>query len=172
MLPLTRPRAWRGGSAAKGEIPGMGVSVHYVAIPPSSNLYSRAQKEKPIAVLMGALFAYGSTIYRFFEIEAEEREEIFAGVMEDYPDTFCGAGEGRRWLREFGAELERTRVAFPGIEKRYAWLEKTSEIVEQRLVEWLAAEGGESTTGLADHLVMGDQSWAEHFFPLQRVCWV
>lgn len=98
----------------------MGVAVHYVAIPPSSILHARAQEEKPIAVLMGALFRYGTTIYRFFEIDFEEREEILGWVVEDYPDTFSGQEEAQTWFEEFRHELERTRASFPGIENRYA----------------------------------------------------
>jgi hypothetical protein len=116
----------------------MGVSIHYWAIPPQSTLFLRLQRDKAFTVLMAALFPYGSGIFRFFEeksIDPEEQEEILANTIERHGYALGTKAEARRWIDAFRAELEQTRSFYPGIEMRCASLEKTSALVEERLLQ-------------------------------------
>src|SRR5262245_23220613 len=116
----------------------MGVSVHYWAVPPSSTLFGRLQSEKAFATLMAALFCYGNGIFYFFdESDPEENEEILDWVIESRRDILGPEPEARRWIEDFRQELEHTRSAFPGVERRVTSLEKTSELIEERLLREL-----------------------------------
>ncbi|MFN6526998.1 hypothetical protein [Nostoc sp. ChiSLP03a] len=75
----------------------MGVSVLYRAIPPESTLYARLQSQKALTVLVVSLFPYGCGIFRFFEIEPEEINEILEYFIETHQETF-------------GSELEADQV--------------------------------------------------------------
>ncbi|MEH2079633.1 MAG: hypothetical protein V7K89_06360 [Nostoc sp.] len=62
----------------------MGVYVLYSPIPPDSMLYARLQIEKALSILVVSLFPYGCGIFRFFEIEPEEINEILEDVIETH----------------------------------------------------------------------------------------
>ncbi|MEH2418331.1 hypothetical protein [Nostoc sp.] len=66
----------------------MGVSVLYSAIPPCSTLYTRLQREKALSILVVYLFPYGCGIFRFFEIEPEEINEILEDIIETHQEAF------------------------------------------------------------------------------------
>lgn len=136
----------------------MGVSVHYWAVPPSSTLFRRLQTEKAFAALMGALFPYGCGIFYFFdEIDAEEREEILEDAIESRRDVLGSEAEAKRWINEFRLELEHTRSAYPGVERRTASLEKSSPLIEKRLLpEFNLLRNGDAVEFLRA-LMFGDQ---------------
>jgi hypothetical protein len=140
----------------------MGISVNYNTIPPQSGLYQRLQREKPLAVLMTDLFRCGQ-IYRFFEIDPDEHQEILQWVFEDHRDTFESLADTQRWFAEFAQELERTRAQYPGIEARTASLEKTSDIIEHQLRQHFATEKGKTGEAIVDRLLFGDETLAGHF---------
>lgn len=136
----------------------MGVSVHYWAVPPASTLFRRLRKEKAFATLMGALFPHGSGIFCFFEeIDPEARDETLEWVIANRRSALGPEPEARRWIAEFRQELERTRAAFPGVERRVAWLEKTSQLIEERLLRELTRIRGVSAAELVRELMFGDQ---------------
>lgn len=143
----------------------MGVSVLYRAIPPTSTLYEGLQQEKAFNTLMVSLFPYGCGIYRFFEIEGDEVEEILEWVIESNQDTFGSESEVRSWINEFQSELERTRNLYPGIENRTASMEKSSYEIEKRLVQELTRRQGEDATDIVSRLMFGDQTLASHLVP-------
>jgi hypothetical protein len=129
----------------------MGVSIHYWAIPPEGRLFSRLSNEKPFAFLMANLFHFGRGIFYFFdENELEEREEILDNVVGQDP-------EDRRWLDDFRRELDQTRLAYPGIERRTATLEKTSRLLEKRLVRELQRSRGTDAEAFVRSLMFGDR---------------
>lgn len=134
----------------------MGVSGLYSAIPPKSTLYKRLQQEKAFNTLMVYLFPYGGGIFRFFEIEDDDVEEILEWMIESNQDTLGSESEARHWINEFQSELERTRNLYPGIEDRRALLEKSAHEIEKRLVQ-LSRSQGKDTTEFVNRLMFGDQ---------------
>lgn len=112
----------------------MGISVMYSAIPPSSILYTRLQREKVLSILVNDLFIYGNGIFSFFEIEPEEVNEILEEVIEAHQDVFGSKDEAVQIIAEFRSELSDTCQAYPGIENRTAMLEKSVDEIEKRLV--------------------------------------
>jgi len=116
----------------------MGVSVHYWAVPPSSALFQRLERDKAFVTLMAALFPYGNGVFFFFNgLEADEREEILEDVIARAQKRLGPEPNARRLIEEFRQELERTRLEYPGVEHRCGSLEKTSHLVEERLREAL-----------------------------------
>ena len=134
----------------------MGVSVHYWAIPPQSRLYTRLQVDPAFNALMANLFRHGCGIYHFFEIEAEEVEEILDDVIQRFSESLGPEPEARRRVAEFRAELERTRVEFPGIERRTYMVEKCSSDIEQRLEQALRC-GRPNEAKLTSKILYGDK---------------
>jgi hypothetical protein len=137
----------------------MGVSMLYSAIPPSSTLYARLQREKAFSILMVALFPYGNGIFRFFEIEPEEVDEILEDVIDTHQDEF-GSESAAQVIAEFRSELEYTRRAYPGIENRTASLEKSSFEIERRLLQELSSKQIANVDELVEKLISGNQTFA------------
>jgi hypothetical protein len=136
----------------------MGVSVCYWAVPPSSALFRRLKSERAFATLMAALFSYGRGIFYFFdEISPEERHEILEQVIESRRSALGPEPEARRSIAEFRQELDRTRSAWPGVERRATSLEKTSQFVEERLVRELKRIRGRDAARFVQGLMFGDQ---------------
>ncbi len=116
----------------------MSVSIHYWAVPPASALFQRLERDRAFAALMAALFPYGRGVFLFFsEIEAGERTQILECAIEERGSRLGSPPEARAAIEEFRQELERTRLAHPGIERRRCTLEYTSFIIEKQLVEAL-----------------------------------
>ncbi|MEH1778861.1 MAG: hypothetical protein V7L26_07055 [Nostoc sp.] len=99
----------------------MGVSVLYSAIPPGSTLYAHLQSEKALTLVV-SLFPHGCGIFRFFEIDPEEIDEILEDVIETHQETFGSGLEADRVIAQLRSELRLTRQAYPGIEDRTALL--------------------------------------------------
>jgi hypothetical protein len=110
----------------------MGVTVHYWALPPSSGLFQRLQSDRAFVTLMGSLFCHGNGLFFFFdEMPADEREEVLAPV---FAERLLGSEPAaRKLIEEFRKEVDKTRRAFPGIEQRRCSLEKTGQLVRERL---------------------------------------
>ncbi|AVH63332.1 hypothetical protein [Nostoc sp. 'Peltigera membranacea cyanobiont' N6] len=138
----------------------MGVSVLYSAIPPSSTLYARLQREKALSLLVVSLFPYGCGIFRFFEIDPEEVNEILEDVIETHQETFGSELEADRVISELRFELRLTRQAYPGIEDRTALLEKTSVEIGERLSQELLRRNVANADEIVDKLMFGDKTLA------------
>ncbi len=116
----------------------MSVSIHFWAVPPESPLFQRLERDRTFASLMAALFPHRRGVYTFFsEIEAGERARILELAIQERRSRLGPEPEARRAIEELRQELERTRAAHPGIERRRCVLEYTSFIIEKQLVEAL-----------------------------------
>ncbi len=135
----------------------MGFSVIYSAIPPSSNLYLRLQSEKALNLLVDFVFTDGCGIYRFFEIDPEEIDNIFENVVKTYPKIFKSQLELERVIADLRSLLTLTRQTFPGIEDRTAMLEKSSEEIEQLLVQELSRRQVANAQEIVQKLLEGDR---------------
>jgi hypothetical protein len=138
----------------------MGVSVLYSAIPPSSTLYARLQREKALSILVVSFFPYGCGIFRFFEIDPEEIDEILQNVIETHQETFESELEADRVIAQLRSELRLTRQAYPGIEDRTASLEKSSAEIEKRLSQELSRRKVANADEIVEKLMFGDQTLA------------
>lgn len=135
----------------------MGVSLHYWAVPPSSGLFKRLQSDRAFVTLMGSLFCYGGGIFFFFDdIAAAEREDILQEVISAQEKVLGPEPEAWQLIEEFRLELERTRLAHPGVEHRRCSLEMTSFLVEERLSQALKHVREDATT-FVGRLLYGDQ---------------
>jgi hypothetical protein len=139
----------------------MGVCVHYWTIPPQSRLYERLQEDRAFNILMAYLFPHGGGIYRFSEIDREEVEAVLNDVVERYRAALGPEPEARRRIADFLAEVERTRAEFPGIERRWAMLEKCSEEIEERLTRAFQNVRTDAAE-LTRKVMFGGQSLAAH----------
>ncbi|MEH1934301.1 MAG: hypothetical protein V7L14_11385 [Nostoc sp.] len=138
----------------------MGVSVLYSAIPAFSTLYTRLQREKALSILVVYLFPYGCGIFRFFEIEPEEINEILEDVIETHQETFGSELEADRVIAELRSELRLTRQAYPGIEDRRASLEESSFEINERLSQELSRRKVANADKIVGKLMLGDQTLA------------
>ncbi|MEH2281265.1 MAG: hypothetical protein V7K90_07950 [Nostoc sp.] len=138
----------------------MGVSVLYNAIPPSSTLYARLQSEKALSILVASLFPHGCGIFRFFEIDPEEIDEILEYVIETHQEIFGSELEADRVIAQLRSELRLTRQAYPGIEDRRASLEKSSVEIEKRLSQELSRRKFTNAHKIVEKLMFGDQTLA------------
>jgi hypothetical protein len=142
----------------------MGMSLRYWAIPPSSDLFRRVHREKPFTALMGALFPYGGSIYEFFhELEEEEREEILEWVIEEHAKVLGSRNQAEQHIADFREALQSARSANPGIERRAASLEKTSQLIEERLLRELRRVRGEDVKDFVARLMNGDSTLGDDF---------
>ena len=116
----------------------MSLCVTYSTIPPASNLYSRLQCEKAFGILMVNLFTYSCGIFRFFEINPFEINEILKEVIEKYQETFGSKLEASQIIGEFRYEIRRTRQIYQGIEDRTVLLERTCSGIADRLSKELS----------------------------------
>ncbi len=138
----------------------MGVSVLYSAIPPGSTLYARLQSQKALSILVAYLFPYGCGIFRFFEIEPEEIDEILEDFIETHQEIFGSELEADRVIAQLRSELRLTRQAYPGIEDRRASLEKSSAEIKERLSQELSRIKIANADEIVDKLMFGDQTLA------------
>ena len=90
------------------------------------------------------------------DIESAEQEEIINWVIDTHSRWLGPELEARRIIDEFRLELERTRQAFRGVEQRRCSLEKTSQVVEERLLDALYGVR-ENTREFVHFLMYGDQ---------------
>ncbi|MBE8966396.1 hypothetical protein IQ277_09110 [Nostocales cyanobacterium LEGE 12452] len=145
----------------------MGVFVLYSAILPGS-LYVRLQHEKALSILVVYLFPYGCGIFRFFEVEAEEINEILEDVIETHQETFGSELEADRVIAELRSELRLTRQAYPGIEGRRASLEKTSVEIEKRLSQELSRRKFANADEIVEKLMFGYQTLAPTLLSIEE----
>jgi hypothetical protein len=135
----------------------MGVSIHYWAMPPSSSLFERLQTDQAFVTLISTVFAYGNGVFCFFdELDPEEREEILGDLVS--AGRLGDERQAWRVVDEFRHEVERTRRAYPGIERRRTSLEKTFLVVEQRTKEALRQVRGDADK-FVDSIMNGSQSF-------------
>ena len=136
----------------------MGVSLHYWAVPPSSGLFKRLQSDRAFLTLMGSLFCYGGGIFFFFDcLSAAEREDVLQDVIDRQQEVIGPEPMARRLIEEFREEVERTRLAHPGVEQRACSLEKTGFLVQERLSETLR-KVRDDASAFAERLIYGDQA--------------
>ena len=138
----------------------MGLSVIYSAIPPSSNLYLRLQRDKALNTLVSFIFSDGFGVFHFFEIAPEDIEESLENIVDVYSEVFKSKLDVELIVAELQSELTLTRQTSPGIEYRTAMLEKSSEAIKQRLVQQLSRKQVANAEEVVQKLLFGDRIFA------------
>lgn len=138
----------------------MGVSVMYNAIPIESSLYKRIQTEKALCILVNSLTIYGGGLFSFFDLDAEETQEILGHVVENSPDVFGSQAEADQIISDFRSEIMAARQAYPGIENRTALIEKSFDDIEKCLAQAFLQRRIEQADEWALKLLTGDRSLA------------
>ncbi len=138
----------------------MGFSVIYSAIPPSSNLYLRLQREKALNLLVSFIFSDGFGIFHFFEIDPKDIEESLENIVDVYPEIFKSKLDVDRIVAELQSELTLTCQASPGIDYRTAMLEKSSSEIKQRLIQELSRKQIDNAEDFVQKLLFGDRIFA------------
>ncbi|MEH1814855.1 MAG: hypothetical protein V7K26_24695 [Nostoc sp.] len=118
------------------------------------------QSQKALSILVVSLFPYGCGIFRFFEIDPEEINEILEDVIETHQETFGSELEADRVISELRFELRLTRQAYLGIEDRRASLEKTSVEIEKRLSQELSRRKFANADEIVEKLMFGNRTLA------------
>lgn len=125
----------------------MSFAIHYTAIPPTSTFYKRLHTERPLATLVATFFPEGNGIYRFFEVDINEINDLNESldeVIKQHQDIFGTDLEADMWIAEFRDELRRTRKNYPGIADRRAMLEKCASEIEERLLQEITKKQDEN----------------------------
>ena len=131
----------------------MGVCVHYFAMPPQSDLYKHLEKDIAFNSLMFDLMSYGRLLYRFSDIGPDEAQEIIEDWLERYQSVLGSQPE--HTIDMFFSEVEKTRIKYPGIDKRVVMLEKSSFAIEESLSQILEKQQG-TPTDLAARIMWGN----------------
>jgi len=139
----------------------MSVCIHYWAIPPQSTLYARLQEDRVFNVLMASFFTHDCGIYTFADLDPKEVEKVQEHITERNRAALGPKREARGRIGEFLAEVERTRIGFPGIERRTAMLEKCGPEIEEHLTDALRT-GRADAAELTQKLIFGDKLLAPH----------
>jgi hypothetical protein len=140
----------------------MGVTLAYQAIPPESSFYARLQHDRAFMILSIELF-YSGYLFKLFEDDPEEFDEYMENLIEGHPDVFCGTEVETSVLVEGFLEAIRvTRRDYPKIVGITGWLEKSFDVVEDRLVKELLRRKFEDAEVIVSDLLYGDDILGEH----------
>lgn len=112
-------------------------------------------------LLVERLFPYGNGIFRFFEIEPAEIDEILNDVIEEHQNILGSESEATVWIDQFREEIRLTCEAYPGIEDRSTMLESATRI-ERRLSQKLVEQQVENASERVRSLIVGVQDFAPH----------
>jgi hypothetical protein len=134
----------------------MGVTLAYQAIPPESSFYARLKHDRAFTILSINLFDSGH-LFNLFEDDPESFDGFMENAFEGYPDVFCGTEEEKSLLVEdFREAVQVTCRDYPKIVDITGSLEKSFDVVRDRLVEELSRRKFEDAAVIVDDLLYGD----------------
>jgi hypothetical protein len=142
----------------------MGVTLAYQAIPPESSFYTRLQTDRAFTILSIELFYTG---YLFnlsvFEDDPDEFDEYIENLIEGHPDVFCGTElEISLLVEDFMEAIRVTRRDYPKIVDITGSLEKSFDVVEDRLLKELSRRKFEDAEVIVSDLLHGDNILGEN----------
>jgi hypothetical protein len=140
----------------------MGVTLAYQAIPPESSFYSRLKHDRAFMILSICLFDSGH-LFNLFENDPESFDESMENAFEGYPDVFCGTElEASLLIEDFCEAIRVARRDYPNIVDITGSLEKSFDVVRDRLVEELSKQKFEDAAVIVDDLLYGDTYLGEN----------
>lgn len=117
----------------------MGYCPFYQALPDESDLARLLRTDRQSLALMTALFPNGSRPFDLWEVGEGEIGDTLDWLSEE-DDVFASREEAERTLDHLRAEMERATSRHPGLVDRMAYLEKTQDDIEERLVQRFGEE--------------------------------
>jgi hypothetical protein len=136
----------------------MGVTLAYQAIPPESSFYARLKHDRAFTILSICLFDSGH-LFNLFEDDPESFDESMENAFAGYPEVFCGTEkENYVLIEDFRQAVQVTRRDYPKIVDIAGSLEKSFDVVRDRLVEELSRRKFEDAAVIVDDLLYGDDS--------------
>jgi hypothetical protein len=142
----------------------MSVWTCFQSIPTGCSLYARLHVDPAFNALMAAIFDHCGGAFRFVRSDEAGVEDYFDSLMEDDPNPLGPEPEARRILGEFRAEMERTRLDYPGLEARAAAFRGTYPEIHGRLSNALTSQRDDAAAW-ADLLIFGDRELAPDLPP-------
>ncbi|WP_310414986.1 hypothetical protein [Chamaesiphon sp. OTE_8_metabat_110] len=140
----------------------MGVTLAYQAIPPESSFYARLQSDIAFVILSIMLFDSGH-LFNLFEDDPESFDGSMENAFEGHPDVFCGTElETSLLVADFREAIRITRRDYPKIVDITGSLEKSFDVVRDRLLEELSRRNFEDAAVIVDDLLYGDTYLGEH----------
>jgi hypothetical protein len=141
----------------------MGVTLAYQAVPPESSFYSRLKHDQAFMILSIELFYSGHLFKLSFEDDPEEFDEYMENVIEGHPDVFCVTElEISLLVEDFFEAIRVIRRDYPKIVDITGSLEKSFDVVRDRLVEELSRRNFEDAAVIVDDLLYGDTYLGEN----------
>jgi hypothetical protein len=140
----------------------MGVTLAYQAIPPESSFYARLKHDRAFMIQSIELFYTG---YLFHSVEQYPKEfnESIERVIKGHPDIFCGTElEISMLVGDFREAIRITSRDYPKIVNITGSLEKSFDVVRDRLVEELSRQKFADADGIVSDLLYGDTYLGEN----------
>jgi hypothetical protein len=141
----------------------MGYSPYYQAIPEGSRLFSRLRANRRLATLMDQFFPSASRPLDLYEAGEDEVVEVLEAVVEMEGGLFASPADAGQALAELREEIARAEVQHPGLIARTAFLNKSQDDIEVRLVKRLTKRGRADAAAFVDALLFGAEDFAEGF---------
>ena len=140
----------------------MGVTLAYQAIPPESSFYSRLKHDRAFMILSIELF-YTGYLFEVAKCDPGVFDESMEDAIEGHPDVFCGTElETSLLVADFREAMLVTCRDYPKIVGITGSLEKTFDVVRDRLVEELSRQNFEDAAVIVDDLLYGDTYLGEN----------
>jgi hypothetical protein len=134
----------------------------YQAIPPESSFYARLKHDRAFRIFSQDLFVSGS-IFHSYKYDSQSFNECIESQIERHPDVFSKSSlETSLILADFREALRITWRDYPKIVHNTGMLEKSFDVVHDRLVDELLRRNFEDAAAIVNDLLYGDSSIGEN----------
>jgi hypothetical protein len=134
----------------------------YQAIPPESSFYTRLQHDRAFRIFSRYLFA-SSSIFNAFKYDLQDFNNCIKYGIERHPDVFSEASlDTSSIVADFREALRITWQEYPEIVRNTSILEKSFDVVFDRLEEELSRQNFEDAEIVVYDLIYGDSSIGEN----------
>jgi hypothetical protein len=140
----------------------MSFYTYYQAIPERSRLLERLRGEKRFCRLYTWLIPYEPGPFHLEEFDPDELD----GVLNDFASSepFGSRAEVDECLEGISTELAEAVTVYPGLERRWAYIEKQHREIEEPLAQELRRRDSEADVRLMIELLYGGDALAPDFF--------
>jgi hypothetical protein len=134
----------------------------YQAIPPESSFYTRLQHDRSFRIFSRYFFVSGS-IFHSFKYDIQDFNDCIKSGIERHPDAFSEESlETSLVVADFREAIRITWQDHPEIVKNTGMLEKSFDVVRDRLEEELSRRNFEDAAVIVDDLLYGDSTLGEN----------
>jgi hypothetical protein len=134
----------------------------YQAIPPESNFYARLQHDRAFRIFSRYLFVSGS-IFHSFKYDIQNFNDCIKSGIERHPDAFSEKSlETSLVVADFREAIRIAWQDYPEIVQNTGMLEKSFDVVRDRLEEELSRRKLEDAAVVVDDLLYGDSLLGEN----------